>query len=120
MGTNSLAGWVRRSPRYLLAILAVAAAAYAVDKWFFLGVTASKWIGLADHAALMRQTQDQSRNWGIAALVLELVAIILSLPIESSSGGIHIIHCLRRSVFCILGTVVLAFLHVVVANLLNI
>jgi len=72
--------WLKNRPRYLFAVLVVTAAAYAVDRWFISGLVASKWIGLPQYASAMKELQNESRNWGIAALVLESAALALSLP----------------------------------------
>jgi hypothetical protein len=72
--------WLKRRPCYLLTILAVAASAYAADRWFFAGLTASKWIGLPQYASAMKELQNESRDWGIAALFLEGTAVALGLP----------------------------------------
>ena len=81
--------WVKNQPRYLLAILAMAAAAYAVDRWFFSGLIASKWIGLPQYASKMKELQIASRNWGIAALVLDGTALALTLPSWPKKKLIH-------------------------------
>ena len=139
MGTKSLVRWVRRSPRYFFALLTMGAAAYALDKWFFLGVAASKWIGLPDYAALMRETQNQSRNWGIAALILEALTLdVLVLPGNSGKDDVHtgdltpltarsesrsandyIAQFAIRTVLCILGTIAFAVLNPLVASLFS-
>ncbi len=138
MEDSSVAAWERGRPRFVLAVLTMAAVAYALDKSFFLGLTASKWIGLADHATLMSETQDQSRNWGIAALILEVLALTLFLPsksrrdklqqgdatlltagFESRFSGLYITQCAVRAVVCILGTIAFAVLHPLVANLFS-
>jgi hypothetical protein len=72
--------WPKNRPRYSLAIVLAAASSYAIDRWFFSGVMASKWIGLPQYASAMRELQNESRNWGIVALVLEIAALALVLP----------------------------------------
>ncbi len=72
------------NPRRFVVVLAMAASALAVTRWFFLGVTASKWIGLPQYAFAMHEIRNQSRGWGMSALVLEGVAIALSvLPMKT-------------------------------------
>jgi hypothetical protein len=76
-------GWNRAvccKPRYVLAIVVVAACSYAIDRWFFSGLVASKWIGLPQYQQAMRELQSQSEKWGIAAVILGIVAIPLTLP----------------------------------------
>jgi hypothetical protein len=80
MKATTLLNWLKNRPRYSLAILVAAASSYAIDRWFFSGVIASKWIGLPQYASAMRELQNESRNWGIVALVLEIVALALVLP----------------------------------------
>jgi hypothetical protein len=114
--------------------LTIAASAYAVVRWFFLGLTASKWIGLPQYAAMMQSVQNQSRNWGIAALMLEAIAISFSAlllgkpvkPIPSSSvtgPAQSTDHWLARAGLCVLGTVAMIlvlFLIIFVAGYLRI
>jgi hypothetical protein len=71
---------VRNKPRYVLAIFIVAACSYAIDRWFFSGLVASKWIGLPQYEQAMKELQNQSEKWGIAAVILGIVAIPLILP----------------------------------------
>jgi hypothetical protein len=77
---KSVLSWVRNKPRYVLAIFVVAACSYAIDRWFFSGVVASKWIGLPQYEQAVKQLQSQSEKWGIAAMILGIVAIPLILP----------------------------------------
>jgi len=76
----SVLSWVRNKPRYVLAILIVAACSYAIDRWFFSGLVASKWIGLPQYEQAMKELQSQSEKWGIAAVILGIVAMPLILP----------------------------------------
>jgi hypothetical protein len=73
-------GWFRNRPRFALAILFVGTSSYATDRWFFSGVTASKWIGLPQYEQAMKELQKQSGNWGIVALAFGIVAFVLILP----------------------------------------
>jgi hypothetical protein len=77
---TTVLGWIRNRPRYLLAILLAAACGYAMDRWFFPGLIASKWIGLPQFALAMRELQNEFRNWGIGALALEIAALALVWP----------------------------------------
>ncbi|MGA8143932.1 MAG: hypothetical protein WB987_08605 [Candidatus Acidiferrales bacterium] len=63
-----------------MAGLAVIAAAYALDRSFSAGMIASKWIGLPQYASMMHDLQKESRLWGVAALVLQSAAVLLSVP----------------------------------------
>ena len=134
MKATTLLSWLKNRPRYSLAILLAAASSYAIDRWFFSGVMASKWIGLPQYASAMRELQKESRNWGIVALVLEIVALALVLPrwpkkelalpknspITLSSRrnarteylGLGILH----AGLCLLGTLGLAILIPLLAN----
>ena len=71
MATNFL-GRSKNRPRFALAILFVGACAYAIDSWFFAGLTASKWIGLSDHEQAMKELQKQSVIWRDVALMFGL------------------------------------------------
>jgi hypothetical protein len=79
MATNAL-GWLRNRPRFALAILFVVTCSYAIDRWFFSGAMASKWIGLPQYEQAMKDLQKQSGNWGIVALAFGIVAFVLILP----------------------------------------
>jgi hypothetical protein len=72
--------WVRNKPRYMLAILVAAACSYAIDRWFFSGLVASKWIGLPQYEQAMKELQSQSEKWYIAAVILGIVGLALMLP----------------------------------------
>lgn len=99
--------------------LAMAGSAFAGVRWFVLGVTASKWIGLPAYASAMQSFQTQSRNWGISALALQAAAIAISLgrmnpqlkPLRSDATTVLTDHAVSadrwfvRAAFCILGTV---------------
>jgi hypothetical protein len=80
MKATTLLSSLKNRPRYSLAILLAAASSYAIDRWFFSGLMASKWIGLPQYASAMRELQNESRNWGIVALVLVIAALTLVLP----------------------------------------
>lgn len=114
----------------------MAGSAFAVIEWFFLGVTASKWIGLPQYASAMRHLQDESRNWGIAVLVLQAVALALSLfsrthqqevlpapraPLTyvfEKNRWVELLESrLIRAALCILGTIGLIILFAVLAYL---
>jgi len=71
---------LKSKPRFALAILFVGACAYAVDRWFFSGVMASKWIGLPEYEQAMKELQKHSVIWGDVALVLGIVGFLLILP----------------------------------------
>jgi len=58
----------------------VAASAYALDRWFSLGVAVSGWIGLPQFAPAMQKLNTESGRWGLAALALQCVAILMILP----------------------------------------
>ena len=134
MKAATLLSWLKNRPRYSLAILLAAASSYAIDRWFFSGVMASKWIGLPQYASAMRELQNESRNWGIVALVLEIVALALVLPrwpkkelalpknspITLSSGRNARTEYLGRGILraglCLLGTLGLAILIPLIAN----
>jgi hypothetical protein len=96
--------------------LTIAASAFAVLRWFILGLAASKWVGLPPYAATMQSVQNQSRNWGVAALMLEATAISFSLllfgkgvktiPSTSVTGPAQLTdHWLARAALCVFGTV---------------
>ena len=72
---------LKNRPRYSLAILLAAASSYAIDRWFFSGLIASKWIGLPQYASAMKELLNESRNWGIVALVLEIAARVSAAPL---------------------------------------
>jgi hypothetical protein len=80
MKAGTVLGWLKNRLRYSLAILLAAASGYAIDRWFSSGVIASKWIGLPQYISAMRELQNESRNWGIVASVVETVALVLVLP----------------------------------------
>jgi hypothetical protein len=124
-------------PRHWLGVLALAASAYAVDRWFFSGLTASKWIGLPQFAVAMRELQSESLKWGFAAVIFEVAAFALLLPrwpkrpvVETKSSPLTLnsgttiyreysTSCLLYAVLCILCTLVLAILIPVIANFSN-
>jgi hypothetical protein len=51
MKAATVFGWLKNRPRYSLTILFAVASGYAIDRWFFSGVMASKWIGLPQYAS---------------------------------------------------------------------
>jgi len=134
MKAMTVLGWLKNRPRYSLAIVLAAASSYATDRWFFSGVIASKWIGLPQYASAMRELQNESRNWGIVALLLEIAAFALVLPgwpakelalikdspltlrtgrnVWTESLGRGILHV----GLCLLGTMGLAILIPLIAN----
>jgi hypothetical protein len=67
-------------PRYLAGLVVIGACSYAIDRWFFSGLFASKWIGLPQYERAMHELQGQSMRWGTAALLLEIMALALVLP----------------------------------------
>jgi hypothetical protein len=80
MKATTVVGWIKNRPRYLLAISLVAVSGYAMDRWFYSGLIASKWIGLPQYASAMRELQNESRNWGIVAAALEIAALAFVWP----------------------------------------
>ena len=72
----------KKYPRWLLSVLTMAACAWALIQWFFLGLLASKWIGLPQYASAMQKQEQLSRSWGIAGAVLEVVALVLAFFAE--------------------------------------
>lgn len=81
MKVDKLLG-VAKKCRYLVpTILFMIGSAYSLIRWFTAGLIASKWIGLPEYAFAMREMEQQSRRWGIAALILEGIALILSLVV---------------------------------------
>jgi hypothetical protein len=117
--------WLKSHPRYLLAILAITASAYAIDRWFFAGVMASKWIGLPQYASAMKELQSESREWGLLGVGLEALALLLFLPhrqiekpIKASSLMLvgearkweYPFRCAIRLALCVLATIGLAIL----------
>jgi len=136
MKATTLLNWLKNRPRYSLGILLAAASSYAIDRWFFSGVTASKWIGLPEYGSAMRELQDDSLKWGIVALVLGILALALVLPrwpkkelalpknspITLSSSGRnarteeYLGRCVLHAGLCLLGTLGLAILIPLIAN----
>jgi hypothetical protein len=105
MATNFLAR-LKSRPRFALAILLVGACAYAIDRWFFSGVMASKWIGLSEYEQAMKELQRQSLIWGDVAVVLGIVGFVLILPpwpvrskIESNFRRKHLVGIFRSMCF---------------------
>jgi len=121
--------------RYSIAVLTAAAAAYALDRWFFSGVTASKWIGLPQYASEMSRLKAESETWGMAALVAEGLALLLVLPRwtaekltpfasavlaqppQQNLMAEYAWKCFFRVGLCLLGTVVGAVCLPLIANL---
>jgi|SRR5579859_2717387 len=121
--------------RFSIAVLAAAAAAYALDRWFFSGVTASKWIGLPQYAFKMNRLKAESEIWGMAALAAEGLALLLVLPrwttekLTPSASSVlaqppeqnlmaeYAWKCIFRVGLCLLGTVVGAACFLLIANL---
>ena len=105
-----------------------------MDRWFFSGLTASKWIGLPQYASAMKELQDESRNWGVAALSIEIAAFALALPrwpkerillardsastlgTEMNVWTEYLGRCVLHAVGCLLGSVGLATLIPLIAN----
>ena len=121
-------------PWYSLSIMLAAASSYAIDRWFFSGLIASKWIGLPQYASAMRELQNESRNWGIVALVLEIAALALVLPrwpkdelaltknspltlsTERNVWTEYLGRCISHAGLCLFGTLGLAILIPLIAN----
>jgi hypothetical protein len=111
--------------RFWIAIPLVAGSAYALSRWFFLGLTASKWIGLPQFASAVQELNSESGSWGIAALVLECVAILLilprkpkrqpSAPLDAHAWFEHLGHCALRTALCCFITVFLVVVYVVLS-----
>jgi hypothetical protein len=134
MKATTVLGWLKNQPRYSLAIFLVAASSYATDRWFFSGLIASKWIGLPQYASAMRNLQNESRNWGIVALVLEIAALALVLPrwpkeelaltknsplTLSTRRNVrteYLGRCILHGGLCLLGTLGLAIVIPLIAN----
>ena len=128
--------WMKSRQRYLFAILAMAASAYTADRWFFSGLTASKWIGLPQYASAMNELQHESRYWGIAAIVLQSTGLLLALPrwpekritmarssvlsvsAERNMWSEYFERCILGAALCLLGSLGFAILIPVIANFL--
>jgi hypothetical protein len=126
----------KNHPRYLLGALVIVACSYAIDRWFFSGLTASKWIGLPQYASAMNELLNESRNWGIIAVILGAVALVLVLPrwpkregrpttsaslalvSERSAWTDFLLSCTVRAGLCLLGIVALAILIPFIGTLL--
>ncbi len=104
----------------------MAASASALNRWFVLGLTASKWIGLPRYASAMQNLNTESNRWGIAAIALQCVAILLILPRKPEQAAFvfstdrlpgepfdahvwieYLGHCLLRTALCCFITVLL-------------
>ena len=136
MATDFLAQ-LKSRPRFALAILPLGACAYAIDRWFFSGVTASKWIGLPQFEQAMKELQKESAIWGVVALVLGTVAFVLILPpwparfkIEATNGILtatpagniwreYFDQCVFRAGIILFGTFGLAVMIPFAANFLH-
>jgi len=136
MATNFI-GWLKNRPRFALAVLFVGACAYAIDRWFFSGVMASKWIGLSEYEQAMKELQKQSEIWGDVALVLGMVTFLLMLPTwparskskathgiltappEGNIWGEYFGQCIFRTGITIFGIFGLAVVIPFVANFLH-
>ncbi len=71
----------------------MATCAWALIRWFSLGLMASKLIGLPQYASAMQSMEQQSRRWGIAAVVLEVVALVLAVFAETESDVSRPVAC---------------------------
>lgn len=101
--------------RRFFVFVCVVGAAFSIIRWFLAGLIASKWIGLPQYASEMHDLQNKSRHWGIAAVVLEIVAIAISLypgsrPATAERDSVSYSRQVTgpwyvRSAFCIVGTV---------------
>jgi ABC-type polysaccharide transport system permease subunit len=136
MATNFLDRLTNR-PRLALAILFVGACAYAIDGWFFAGLTASKWIGLSEYEQAMKELQKQSVVWADVALAFGIVALALILPtwparskIEATHGILsatpeeniwrkYFVQCVFRAGIILFGTFGLAAMIPFAANFLH-
>lgn len=78
---SNLLSVIRKRPRYALAIVSVRSQGCATDRWFFSGLTASKWIGLPQYEQAAAVLQKQSAFWGVTALGLGIAAFVLTLPL---------------------------------------
>ncbi len=134
MNKTSVLGWIKKISWHLPAILAMVASAYAMDRWFISGLTASKWIGLPQYASAMKEFQNVSRTWGSRAVILECVAFVLLLPawqkqkVVPMKDSMFLVttnpnarleflgRCVLRAALCFLGTLALAILILVIAN----
>src|SRR2546427_8943409 len=62
--------------------------------------SASKWIDLPQYASAMKELQNESRNWGIAGVVLESAALALdrkSTRLNSSDSQIsYAVFCVKK------------------------
>lgn len=134
MATNLL-GWIWDRRSYALALLPAAACSYALDRWFFSGLVASKWIGLPQYETAMKELQDQSLHWGITALSLGILTLALVLPrwpvraeaktihpplTASAEGNVWVEYlgrCIFRAGIIVLATFGLAILIPLTANL---
>jgi hypothetical protein len=126
MKATTALGWIKNQPVYLLTILLLAASSYAMDRWFFSGLTASKWIGLPQYASAMSELQNESRNWGIVAMALEFAALasvwprwpkeslaltensLLNLGAGLNARSEYLGRCMLRIGLCLLGTLLFA------------
>jgi hypothetical protein len=129
---------MKKRPQYALAILAMAASGYALDRWLLSGVIASKWIGLPEYSTAMNELLHKSRSWGIAALVLEGLALALallpwpeqrpdlardlvsSLVIERNAAKEYLQRRFLRSGLCVLLTIGFAILVPLAANFIRV
>ena len=127
--------WIWNGLRYALTLLLAAACSYALDRWFFSGLVASKWIGLPQYETAMKELQHQSLHWGITALILGILALALVLPrwpgraeaktihppLAASAGGNvwmeYLGRCLFRAGIIVLAAFGLAILIPLTANL---
>jgi hypothetical protein len=134
MKAATVLGWLKNRPQYSLAILLAVASGYAIDRWFLSGVMASKLIGLPQHASSMRELQNESRDWGIVASVLEAVALVLVVPrwpkqelaltrdapltlsTERNVWTEYLGRCILQVGLCLLATIGFAILIPLVAN----
>jgi len=117
--------------RFWIAIPFVAASAYALLRWFSLGVAVSGWIGLPQFAPAMRKLNTESGRWGLAALALQCVAILMILPRKPKKSAFvfstgrapsepvdahawieHLGHCVLRTALCCFITILLVVVYV--------
>jgi hypothetical protein len=122
------------NPGLWIAIPFVAGSAYALSRWVFLGVAASGWIGLPQFAPAMEKLNTESGRWGLAALALQCVGILMILPrnpkksapafsterspsesLDAHAWIEHLGHCVLRTALCCFITILLVVVYVFLA-----
>jgi hypothetical protein len=119
------------NPRFWVAIPFLVGSAFALSEWFSLGVAASGWIGLPQFAPAMQKLNTESGRWGLAALALQCVAILMILPrkpkksapafstgwppsepLDAHAWIEHLGHCVLRTALCCFITILLVVVYV--------